>query len=190
MQGKGCRIQVSGCKHLRVWILVLASMVTSLGIAGCRKNGEIQIGSGSDIDLSERISLISAGAPDNFQRHLDVIRKGERKDAINLVAPAAIRASLQGATGKWILKFWAAPVFDVGDGIQMNIFVLRAGNRVPAGSRYFDPGRRAEDRNWIPIAIPLEAQPGDQMEIEVSAGPQGDFTADWLALSSLKLVAR
>lgn len=189
MQGKGCKIQDSGCNHLRVGILVLASVVASLGIAGCGKNGEVQIAFESDIDLSERFSLISAGTPDNFQRHIDVIRKGEHKDALKLVAPAAIRALLQGAAGKWILKFWAAPVFDVGDGILMMVFLRRSGTRFLVGNRYFDPGRKAEDRNWIPIAIPLEIQQGDQLEIEASAGPQGDFTADWLALSAPKLVA-
>jgi hypothetical protein len=190
MQGKGCRIQDSGCNRLRVCILVLVSAVSSLGITGCRKNGEVQIGSESNIDLSERFSLISAEAPDNFQRHIHAIRKGERKDALKLVAPATIRASLQGATGKWILKFWAAPVFDVGDGFLVMVFLRRSGMRFLVGNRYFDPGRKDEDRNWIPIAIPLEIQQGDQLEIEASGGSQGDFTADWLALSSPMLTAR
>jgi hypothetical protein len=189
MQVKERRIQDAGCNHFRVCILVLASVVASLGIAGCEKNGAVPTTSESGIDLSERFSLISAGVPDNFQRHIDVIRKGEHKDALKLVAPAAIRALLQGAAGRWILKFWAAPVFDVGDGFSMMVFLRRPGTRLLVGNRYFDPGRKAEDRNWIPIAIPLEIQQGDQLEIEVSAGPQGDFTADWLALSSPRLAA-
>jgi hypothetical protein len=190
MQGKKCRVRESGCNHLGVCVLVLVWAAASLGIAGCGKNGAVQIRSGSNIDLSDRFSLISAGAPENFQRHIDAIRRGERKDALKLVAPAAIRASLQGATGKWILKFWAAPVFDVGDGFLMMVFLRRSGTRVVVGNRYFDPGRKDEDRNWIPIAIPLEIQPGDQLEIEASGGPQADFTADWLALSSPVLTAR
>ena len=139
------------------------------------------------MDLSDRFSLTDSGSPDMLKKHMKVIRKGDRKDALVLLAPAAIRASLQGAKGRKILKCWAAPVFDIGDGIQMSVFIRRVEKRILAGSRYFDPGRKAEDRNWIPIAIPLEIDPGDQLEIEASGGPQGDLVADWLAFSSLRL---
>jgi hypothetical protein len=89
-----------------------------------------------------------------------------------------------------ILEGWATPVFNVGDGLQMDLFLRRAGARHLMGSRYFDAGRKIEDRDWIPIAFPLDLGQDDQLEINVSAGPQGNLVADWLALSSLHLAQR
>jgi hypothetical protein len=116
---------------------------------------------------------------------LEVIRKGRRRKALILVAPAKVRALLPGKPGKTNLICIAAPVFDVGDGIQMELSIVRAGGRFPVGNRFFDAGRRAEDRNWVVAAFPIESQVGDELEIEVLGGPQGDLTADWLALGSV-----
>ena len=59
-------------------------------------------------------------------------------------------------------------------------------------TRYFDAGRRAEDREWIPLSIPLDVRDGSGTEliIRLSAGPQGDLVADWLALTSVRLTQR
>jgi hypothetical protein len=58
--------------------------------------------------------------------------------------------------------------------------------------RYFDAGRRAEDRDWIPLAIPFKAgpRPDNELIIAISGGPQDDLSADWLALSGLRLERR
>jgi len=106
-----------------------------------------------------------------------------------LIAPVTVRTSFYGATGDMMLTGSATPIFNVGDGIQMNIFLKRHDGRLQSiYRRYFDSGRNAEDRNWIPIAIPINPDKNDQLEIEIAAGPQGDSTADWLALSSLCLI--
>jgi hypothetical protein len=105
-----------------------------------------------------------------------------------LAAPVAISASLQGVSGKMKLVGLAAQVFNIGDGIQMEVVLVRAGMRQPLGSRYFDAARKAEDRDWIPIAMPLDLSEHDNLEIRISAGPRGDLVADWLALSSLRLL--
>jgi hypothetical protein len=107
-----------------------------------------------------------------------------------LIAPVSVGASLQGISGNATLEGLATPVFNVGDGMQMDLLVKHAGTTRSIGSRYFDSGRNAEDRNWIPIALPLNLGEDDQLEIRISAGPQGDLVADWLALSSLRLVQR
>jgi hypothetical protein len=119
-----------------------------------------------------------------------VIRKGLRKNALALVAPVSVRAPLSGASGKRILEGWATPVFNIGDGIQMDLFLTRAGARHLILGRYFDAGRAFGDRAWIPISIPIDINENDQLEIVISAGPQGDLVADWLALSGLRLVQR
>jgi hypothetical protein len=158
-----------------------------LGFMGC---GRSPVVNESAIDLVERFSLIESGGSKTLDRHVEVIRKGLKREAFILIAPAVIRASLQGALKEMTLNCLATPLFNVGDGIQMRVFLKRAGNRIPVGNRYFDPGRKAEDRDWIPTAIPLSISRGDQLEIEVSAGPQGDLVADWLALSSVCLTPR
>jgi len=172
----------------KLWILMAFFAAAIMGSTGCGKSRELEIRAESGIDLSKRFSLANAAAPDNFQRHMKVIRKGKSKDALKLVAPVTIQASLNGTTGKRVLEFCGAPVFDTGDGFLMRVFVRRSGVRYPVGNKYFDPGTNAEDRSWISFAIQLgKINEGDQLEIEVSGGPQGDLTADWLALSSFRL---
>ena len=167
------------------FICIGLGLLACFGLHGCSRAPAVEPG----IDMSERFAIAS-GSPDNLKTHMSIVRRGERKDALVLVAPASIRASLPARKERRILKCWAAPVFNIGDGIQMNVYLRRKGTRILAGSRYFDPGRKAENRNWIPIAIPLEIDPGDQLDIEASGGPQGDLVADWLALSSPHLVSQ
>ncbi|MBN1566211.1 MAG: hypothetical protein JXA73_00060 [Acidobacteria bacterium] len=112
------------------------------------------------------------------------------KDALVLIAPVSVRISLKGMSGDLTLRGLATPVYNIGDGIHMDVFLSRAGKRYFIGNRYFDPGRRAEDRDWIPLFFPLDVGEDDQLEIDVSGGPQGDLVADWLALSSLRLMQR
>ena len=170
----------------RVWLLAALLLAASFGLPGCSKK---VADPDLTIDLSGRFSAVDRGSSKNFEKQKDVVRKGHRRESLVLIAPAVIRASLSGISGRTTLQYLAAPVFDVGDGFLMTVFLRRAGARHRIGDRYFDPGRKVEDRDWIPIAIPLEVQQGDQLEIEASGGPQGDLTADWLALSDPKLVA-
>ena len=158
------------------------------GCAGAFKNPPAIKG---EVDLTKSFVPADPGLPAaNFKEELGVVRKGMRKNAMVLVAPASVRASLKGASGPMMLEGWATPVFNVGDGLEMDMFVRRAGEPRLVGSRYFDAGRKFEDRDWIPIAFPLDLGQDDQLEIDVSAGPQGDLAADWLALSSLRLAQR
>jgi hypothetical protein len=187
MQDTRFRMHDSGYAMRVVRFLAVLLLAVGAGFMGC---GRSPVVNESAMDLGERLSFIETGDSKTLDRHVEVIRKGIKREAFILVAPAIVRASLQGALKEMTLNCLAAPVFDVGDGIQMSVFIRRAGTRIPAGNRYFDPGRKAEDRDWIPIAIPLSIRQGDQLEIEVSAGPQGDLVADWLALSSVRLTPR
>ncbi len=128
----------------------------------------------------------------SFSLHQKVMRKGVRKDAVILQAPVSIRAPLDGIAGSVELRGFATPVFNVGDGIQMDMLLVISSLPTKIFSRYYDAGRRAEDRDWIPLEIPLELPDTKDkwLEIRVSAGPQGNLTADWLALSSLQVMKR
>jgi hypothetical protein len=170
--------------YIKRSLAAVALLAAWMSFTGCRgKTSE----NSPAIDLMKRFSFIEAGVPKTLERQVEVIRRGQKRKAFILVAPGVARASLQGVSGEMTLKCLVAPVFDVGDGIQMDVFLKRDRNRIRVGSRYFDPGRKAQDRNWISLAMPLCIQRGDQLEIEVSGGPQGDLVADWLAFSSVYL---
>ena len=133
---------------------------------------------------------IDSANPEHLKRALPVTRRGERREALVLIAPVTVRAELKGLSGDMILAGFATPVFNVGDGIRMEIFLLRDGMRLKVGERHFDAARRAEDRLWIPIEFALNLTGDNDLEIEISAGPQGDLVADWLAFNSLRLLLR
>jgi hypothetical protein len=171
------------------WLaLLFIAIGTSLVFSGCAKTAEVQQRAAEGTDLIDRLSPVAPDA--NISRNASVVRNGLHKDALILVAPVSVRASLRGSSGRMMLVGLATPMFNIGDGIQMDLYLSGAGERRLIGNRYFDAGRRAEDRNWIPIAFPVDLGQEDQLEIKISAGPQGDLVADWLALSSLRLMQR
>ncbi len=156
---------------------------------GCRLGAYRAPGPLEDVDIAPRLEAESSSAA--VRRRVDVTRKGRRVDATVLVAPATARASLAGLSGPYLLRLSAAQVFNIGDGIQMDVFVVDSSARRQIYSRYFDAGRKAEDRAWVPIEVPLALSgSGDvYLEIKVSGGPQGELVADWLAFAEV-LMAR
>jgi len=150
-----------------------------------------------EIELSERFSVPGIhgdqshfGTAGSFERHVPVTRNGMQRDALVLVAPITVEGSLADGSGDVVLEALATPVFNIGDGIQLDITLRTGSGTIAVCHRYFDAGRRAADRQWIPLSFPLGLGGGEgaRLSIEVSAGPQGDLVADWLALSSLRLV--
>jgi hypothetical protein len=107
-----------------------------------------------------------------------------------LIAPVTARAEMGGFAGNYSLEALCTQVFDTGDGVQMDVYLTERDDHRKIYSRYFDAGRQAEDRDWIPVSIPLILGQAHSslIEIEASAGPQGDLTSDWLAVSSVRLV--
>jgi hypothetical protein len=172
-----------------VGIVFAASLAFILN--GCAGSAGVETKKEKVVDLKSKLFAVSPVPQDmRGNQSLQIVRHGLRKESLILVAPVSVRASLSGIAGKATLKGRATPVFNVGDGIQMSFFINRAATLHPVGTRYFDAGRNAEDRNWIPIEYALDLREGDMIEIEISSGPQGDYTADWIALSSLDLVQR
>jgi hypothetical protein len=174
------------------WLALLFLAISApLLLDACAKAPGIRPNAAGGMDLEEKLAPVDPVASDSHvSRNMPVTRKGLRKDALILVAPISVRASLKGISGSLMLEGLATPMFNIGDGIQMDLFLSRAGERHLIGNRFFDAGRRAEDREWIPIAFPMDVGKEDQLEIEISAGPQGDLVADWLAFSSLRLMQR
>jgi hypothetical protein len=85
----------------------------------------------------------------------------------------------------------AAPVFNVSDGIQMEIWLRDDESPTRVYSRYFDPGRRFEDRRWTPVTIDMDVHHKDaQIEISVTGGPDGNLTGDWLAFADVNVSAK
>jgi hypothetical protein len=173
----------------------IIALIFFIGLCGCGAAARQEQSVKAELDLTDRFSVLSPRAepgPKEFDAHFDVMRRGLRRDSMVLTAPAVIHAPLTGLSGNVVLEGLATPVFNVGDGIQMDMFLLGSGTRKLIYNRYFDAGRRAEDRDWIPLAIPLELgnSSDNWLEIRVSGGPQGDYVADWLALSAMHIVPR
>jgi hypothetical protein len=135
-------------------------------------------------------SPVQAGGESPLRPHVPVRRAGETRDATVLIAPVAASLALGGEAGRAVLECLTAPVFNMGDGFLLEISLWRAGGRETVYRRYYDPGRQASDRAWIALDVPLELGEGEAAELrfELSGGPQGDLTADWLALASVRLV--
>jgi hypothetical protein len=162
----------------------------SLMLCSCGSTDAVLPAATQEVDLMHRLIPNPGSNSANVERNLTVTRKGLQREALVLIAPVSVRASLKDVSGQRILEGWAAPVFNVGDGLQMEVFIRRDGERRRVGGRYFDAGRKFEDRDWIPIAFPLNLGQDDQLEIDIGSGPQQDTSADWLALSSLRLTQR
>ncbi len=174
------------CRRVRFSLLIGIFLV----IAGCGKE-EKNLGRVlSSLDLIERLEPVNHMPSYHIRKHMPVTRRGDRRSALVLIAPVTVRASLRGLQGSMKLTGFAAPVFNIGDGVRMEVFLSRAGVRQLLGVRYFDAARKIEDRSWVGIEFPLELTGDDELEIEVSAGPLGDLVADWLALDSLRLTAK
>jgi hypothetical protein len=139
-----------------------------------------------DLDLNA-----NAGRPPRFS----LVRAGVRRSGLLLVAPIAVSAPLTGRVGKMVFRCLVAPVYNIGDGTILEIVLLEAeGNRMLMRRRV-DPGRRSEDRQWIPLAVPFEISHGDaSLLIRVSGGdPEKgtgagvDLVADWLVVADPRL---
>jgi len=149
------------------------------------------------LDLGDRFvvqSLAGGGKSEgggSFTPHFKVVRNGIARDAMVLEAPVTIRAAIGGIGQGAVLECLSTPVFNIGDGMRMDVFLDADGKKRAVFSRFFDAGRRIEDRAWIPLSVPLDLESSRsdaQLEIRVSGGPQGDLVADWLALSSVRIV--
>jgi hypothetical protein len=144
--------------------------------------------------LEERFVLVgsaSDGEP-KLYRDFEVIRRGRREKALVLVAPVSLRAPIAARDGRSVhLEALATAVFNIGDGMALDVAIVQGTGRIPVYSRYFDPGRRAADRDWARLDIRLDLQVGPDAEIELrlGPGPQGDLVGDWLALARLRPVS-
>lgn len=133
--------------------------------------------------VNDRIGVV--GQPEFPPRFLPVTRRGKRRDALVVIAPSTVKIALRGISGAVSLRGWIAPVFNVGDGIQLDVKLTDSEQPRTLHSRRFDPARSAADRDWIPMDVDLNLDRGAacDLEISVSAGPQGDLVGDWLALA-------
>ena len=183
----------------RLVLSLLAVILLSLPCA-CRRMQKVGGDpAGSEVSLTERFFVMGISVDErgsspssSFERHFPVVRRGLRMDATVLVAPVAVSAPLTGISGKVILEGLVTPVFNVGDGVQVDIFLTKSGARQRIYSRFFDAGRKAEERDWIPVEVPMELEDSGhaELQVQVSAGPQGDLVADWLAITELKIHRR
>jgi hypothetical protein len=163
---------------------IFIACMAALGFCGCAMT------EGSRTALADRFRVESAAPPEAFAAHQEVTRSGHRKDAMRLIAPLRIRLSLGEMPQTFKLTMQVTPVFNIGDGMQLDFLVGKSGESHPVAGRYFDAARIAADRAWVPMEVTVDSggEAGAYLEIRLSGGPQGDLVADWLAIADLRVV--
>jgi len=174
------------------YLLIVTGLSLMYGCGSAGEAGDTNADS-AHVDLSDQFNRQPGDADADsgagwFRRSMTVIRKGQRREALVMVAPIRLRAPLGGVGGDARLVGLATPVFNIGDGVQLDVLLATDREHRLIGSRFFDSGRRSEDREWIPLSFPLTlGETTEWLELRVSGGPQGDLVGDWLALSDLRL---
>jgi hypothetical protein len=127
--------------------------------------------------------------------HFSLVRAGTRRNGLLLVAPEVVSAPLPGLAGKMEFRCFVAPVYNIGDGVILEI-VLEAEDRERVLlRRRLDAGRRAEDRQWNELVVPLQIpRDGASLLLRASGGdPEDnpgtgvDLVADWLVIADPRL---
>ncbi len=166
---------------------ILASVLAACSGATAPKAREERAGA---LDLAAILAPAAGTDGEAFRRGLPVTRKGTREEADVLIAPAAVEARVPALRGGAVLQMRAAPVFNIGDGVRMEILLVVDGIERELYSRTFDAARRSADREWTALSVPLAPVEGGDvvLRIRASAGPQGDLAGDWLALAAPRLL--
>jgi hypothetical protein len=160
-------------KRIGFWIAMMALLCS------CRpaKPSGSAPGVRDILDLFDSVDHHAAapGTSGSIERHANVTRGGRLREALVLVAPVTVRADLAAITGRYLLTLQASPVFNIGDGMQMDVWMESAGNRRKVLQRYFDAGRSLADRHWVSleIALDLSGVPAQYIEIQVTGGRKG-----------------
>jgi hypothetical protein len=163
---------------------VLQSAACSRGSRGGGVPGPVQ-----DEDLRPELARVLRSARRQVgSPRVDVTRAGSRRDSVVLVAPCELRVPAAG-TGRRVLRLTAAPVFNIGDGMQLEILLVGASGTERVYEGWFDAARRSSDRAWktAAVSVHLSGTPGQSLVFRLSGGPQGDLVDDWLALSEITL---
>ncbi len=172
-------------------ITKVAVLVTTAALAACGSRPEAAPGKPPDLDLLPRLALaLEQAGRQSGRPGFEVTRGGVRRRCAVLIAPAQVAVRVGGVKGSHTLELVAAPVFNIGDGVDLEVTL-----NGPAGarlllSRRFDPARRADDRAWQKIGIPLDltGAPDETIQFRLAGGPAGDLVDDWLALGAVRLV--
>jgi len=87
------------------------------------------------------------------------------------------------------LSFGITKRFDVGDGVVARIYFEAGSSRKLLYERVLDPRGVPGDRRWFDETVDLGPFAGQTgiLELECGPGPRGDYVADWLAWSGLRL---
>ncbi|MBM3789690.1 MAG: hypothetical protein FJW35_04975 [Acidobacteria bacterium] len=125
-----------------------------------------------------------------FHRGMRVARRGTVRPSLVLAAPAQIALQWKGAAGRLRVRCWAAPVFNIGDGCLLSVTWVGDDRTLSAFSRYFDAARNEADREWsrLDFLVEMGGRPDGELVFELTGGPEGDLTADWMAFADLTVV--
>lgn len=139
-------------------------------------------------DLSS--ALAHAASPPGSIGDFTMVRAGERRNGVALIAPVRISVPVNSTRGSFEFKCFAAPVYNIGDGVTLEILWEDRSGARSLLRRRFDAARRSEDRRWAEISVPVRIEEGGRIVFAASAGPGGDLVADWVAVAEPRIVER
>ncbi len=172
-------------------LMNVAVLATAMALAACgsRPARAPEKATGRDLMPGLARAVQAAGKPSG-QPRMEVTRGGRRMQCAVLIAPVLVGVPVGwDAKGRYTLELVAAPVFNIGDGIDVEVLLHGSAGARRLLARRFDPARRADDRAWQKIAVPMDltGTPGEAIQFRVTGGPEGDLVDDWLALGSVTL---
>jgi len=139
-------------------------------------------------DLSEE--LASAASPPGSIRDFTMVRAGERRRGVALIAPVKLSVPVNETHGLFEFRCFAAAVYNVGDGVTLEILWEDSSGARRLIERRFDAARRREDRRWAEISVPLKIEGRGHIVFAASAGASGDLVADWVTVAQPRVSPR
>ncbi len=119
-----------------------------------------------------------------------VVAGGGYRQALMMLGGTRVRFPVR-VTGSGQLSFGVTKRFEKGDGVVARVYFEGLGSRRLLFEQRLNPKDVPADRRWFDQTIDLTTFQGQSgtLELECAPGPRGDFEADWLAWSGLRLEA-
>ncbi len=109
-------------------------------------------------------------------------RDGIRREALVLTPGAVWEANPQSLSASSPLRIWVGMPFQIGDGAELSVETVRAGQPGGMIRMPLNPVHNRGDRQWHLLQMPF-APDTTLIRFRVSAGPSGDSTGDWVGLA-------
>ena len=135
-----------------------------------------------DVAASKGVKEFGAGVEGTFLHTFT--RAGTRRETLVLLAGAVFQTDSMTAIPSRCVSLVAAMPFNLGDGAVLKIIANDETRQQPVFQLSLDPAHVRADRKWLPVRFDIPAVMNHVvLRFEVTAGPRGDQTGDWIGLA-------